>query len=255
LAGFPEESETKLLRCYPVKKCAIVHICEGLALFLINTKNMQPRIAIVEDDALTRLTLASALRSQGMTVVIETASGSQAVKEYDLARPHVALLDLHLGNGPTGIDVALALRAKSPNIGIVFLSSFEDPRLLNPSLPALPFRSVYLTKNQISDIGVLKDALAQSVSKAPIGPGKNRTTETLLGNLSDVQLETLRLMAQGLSNAEIARRRSVTEKAVELSIARLSKSLGIHKDSTRNQRVHIANVYFRAIGQIKSDSD
>lgn len=216
---------------------------------------MQPRVAIVEDDALTRLTLASALRSQGMTVVIETASGSQAVKEYDLARPHVALLDLHLGAGPTGIDVALALRAKSPTIGIVFLSSFEDPRLLNSNLPPLPFRSVYLNKTQISEIGVLKEALAQSVSKVPIAPGKRKLADTPLGSLSDVQLETLRLMSQGLSNSEIARRRSVTEKAVELSIARLSKSLGIQKDTTRNQRVHIANVYFRAIGQIKYDQE
>jgi DNA-binding NarL/FixJ family response regulator len=96
---------------------------------------------------------------------------------------------------------------------------------------------------------VLKDALAQSLSKLPIRGALPK--DTLLGGLSNIQLETLRLMSQGLSNAEIAKRRSVTEKAVELAIARLAKSLGIQKDSSRNQRVHIANVYFRAIGQNK----
>lgn len=244
---------TDLYEVLPPQETMILLIFDGVAPHLTNTYYMQPRVAIVEDDALTRLTLASALRANGMTVVIETASGSQAVKEYDLARPHVALLDLHLGTGPTGIDVAIALRAKSPTIGIVFLSSFEDPRLLNANLPSLPLRSVYLTKSQISDIAVLKDALAQSVSKQPTRGTVQK--ETVLGNLSDIQLETLRLMSQGLSNAEIAKRRSVTEKAVELAIARLAKSLGIQQDSSRNQRVHIANVYFRAIGQIKNDRE
>ena len=244
---------TDFFEVLPPQERLILLIFDGVAPHLFNTYYMQPRVAIVEDDALTRLTLASALRANGMTVVIETSSGSQAVKEYDMARPHVALLDLHLGTGPTGIDVAVALRAKSPTIGIVFLSSFEDPRLLNANLPPLPLRSVYLTKNQISDIGVLKDAIAQSVSKLPIRSAVPK--DTLLGGLSNIQLETLRLMSQGLSNAEIAKRRSVTEKAVELAIARLAKTLGIQKDSTRNQRVHIANVYFRAIGQTKNDRE
>jgi DNA-binding NarL/FixJ family response regulator len=216
---------------------------------------MQMRVALVEDDAFTRLTLASSLRAQGIQVVIDTGSASEALHEFDQAKPHVALLDLHLGKGPTGIDLANAFRAKAPNIGIVFLSSFEEPRLLNPNLPPLPFRSVYLNKSQITDIWNILEALKASSVKGEKLPASTKINQSPIASLTDVQLETLRLMAQGLSNAEIAKRRSVTEKSVELAISRLAKFLGVEKDSTINQRVHMANVYFRALGQMKNVAD
>lgn len=213
------------------------------------------RVALVEDDAFTRLTLASSLRAQGLQVVIDTGSASQALLEFEQAKPHVALLDLHLGKGPTGIDVASAFRAQAPNIGLVFLSSFEDPRLLNSGLPPLPYRSVYLNKNDISDIWNILEAIKISVDKTARVPTSVKTTSSPIAALTDVQLDTLRLMSQGLTNAEIAKRRTVTEKSVELAISRLAKTLGVEKDSTINQRVHMANVYFRALGQIKNVSD
>lgn len=216
---------------------------------------MQMRVALVEDDAFTRLTVASSLRAQGLQVVIDTGSASEALQEFDQAKPHVALLDLHLGKGPTGIDLANAFRSKSPQIGIVFLTSFEDPRLLNPSLPPLPFRSVYLHKNNISDIWNILEALKIATDKTERISSAIKPSSSPIAALTDVQLETLRLMSQGLSNAEIAKRRSVTEKSVELAISRLAKTLGVEKDSTINQRVHMANVYFRALGQMKNVSE
>jgi DNA-binding NarL/FixJ family response regulator len=119
-------------------------------------------------------------------------------------------------------------------------------------LPPLPFRSVYLHKNNISDIWNILEALKVSIDKTERIPSGVRTTSSPIAALTDVQLETLRLMAQGLSNAEIAKRRSVTEKSVELAISRLAKTLGVEKDATINQRVHMANVYFRALGQMKN---
>jgi DNA-binding NarL/FixJ family response regulator len=216
---------------------------------------MQMRLALVEDDSFTRLTLATSLRSQGIQIVIDTDSASDALREFDEAKPHVALLDLHLGKGPTGIDLALEFRSKNPNIGIVFLTSFEDPRLLNPNLPLLPYRSIYLHKNEIADIWKILDALRSSVDKSKILSMPSKKGKSPVSQLSDVQLETLRLMSQGLSNAEIAKRRSVTEKSIELAISRLAKILGVEKDSTINQRVHMANVYFRALGQMKNVSE
>lgn len=215
---------------------------------------MQMRVALVEDDAFTRLTVASSLRAQGIQVVIDTGSASEALQEFAQAKPHVALLDLHLGKGPTGIDLATAFRSQSPNIGLVFMSSFEDPRLLNPNLPPLPFRSVYLHKEKISDIWNLLKALKVSVDKSDRMPANFKSISSPIAALTDVQLDTLRLMSQGLSNAEIAKRRSVTEKSIELAISRLAKTLGVEKDSSINQRVHMANVYFRALGQLKNDS-
>lgn len=216
---------------------------------------MQMRVALVEDDAFTRLMLASSLRAQGIQVVIDTGSASEALNEFDQAKPHVALLDLHLGKGPTGIDLAYEFRVKSPNIGVVFLSSFEDRRLLNPNLPPLPSRSVYLHKNEISDIWKILEAVKASIDKTANLHLASKTSLSPIAALSDVQLETLKLMSQGLSNNEIAKRRSVTEKSVEVAISRLAKILGIEKDATINQRVHMANVYFRALGQMKNVAD
>jgi DNA-binding NarL/FixJ family response regulator len=213
---------------------------------------MQMRVALVEDDAFTRLTLASSLRAQGIQIVIETGSASEALQEFSSARPHVALLDLHLGKGPTGIDLATAFRAQSPDIGIVFLSSFEDPRMLQPNLPPIPNRSIYLHKNDVSDIWNILESLKISIDKTLRHVPKSQSPKSSIAVLSDVQLETLRLMSQGLTNSEIAKRRSVTEKSVEVAIARLAKGLGIEKNSSINQRVHMANVYFRSLGQLKN---
>ncbi len=74
-------------------------------------------------------------------------------------------------------------------------------------------------------------------------------------SLSDTQLSILKLVARGHSNAEIARRRGVTEKAIEGTITRLASKLGLAKDSASNQRVHIARVYFRALGLNLGDDD
>lgn len=210
----------------------------------------------MEDDDFTRLMIVTALRSQGIDVVLETAEASTALEQAKSADIDVALLDLQLGKGPTGIDLAVALRRDAPKLGILFLTSYEDPRLLNPNLPELPFGSVYLNKKSISEIETLLEAI--NLAKQPRAVVAKRVSKTKTGpiaSLTDTQLETLRLMAQGLSNAEIAKRRYVTEKSVETSIARLAKTMGLVQDPTKNQRVHMAKVYFRALGSNPGEDD
>lgn len=208
------------------------------------------RALLVEDDDFTRLMIATGLSSQGLEIVLSTSSASVALSQISSLKPDLAILDLHLGNGPTGIDLAVALRREHPKVGILMLTSFEDPRLLNPNLPKLPFGSVYLTKKSVGQIEVLNQAIAKAIdhkqwsgSSAPIPQPISSVAK-----LTDTQVETLRLMAQGYSNAEIAKRRFVTEKSVETSIARLAKTMGLVQDPTMNQRVHMAKVYFRALG-------
>ena len=204
------------------------------------------KVLLVEDDAFTRLMLFTALKTQGFESVFEAASASEAAILIESHIIDVAILDLHLGIGPTGIDVAQTIRRKNPSAGIVFLTSFDDPRLLSPHLPSLPGNSQYLTKNQISDIAILISAMRAATSgvKKQVGSKSNNP----LAKLSDTQLDTLQLVSEGLSNAEIARRRFVTERAVEVSLSRIAKILGLSPDASKNQRVHMAKVYFRARG-------
>jgi two-component system, NarL family, nitrate/nitrite response regulator NarL len=218
---------------------------------------MNPRAILVEDDDFTRLMIATAIRAQGIDVVLDTAEPSLAVEKAQALKPDLAILDLHLGKGPTGIDLAVALRRELPKIGILMLTSYEDPRLLNPNLPKLPFGGVYLTKKSVGEITVLNDAIATALDHKKWSGAKRPLPQPVssVAKLTDTQLETLRLMAQGLSNAEIAKRRFVTEKSVETSIARLAKTMGLTQDPGKNQRVHMAKVYFRALGVAAGEED
>jgi len=221
--------------------------------------------AVVEDDAFTRTMLVATLRSQGVEVVIETGGSAEALDLARTRRPRVALLDLHLGAGPTGIELAHALRELDGRIAIVVLTSFDDPRLLSTRLPELPRGTRYVTKREIGSVEVLVRALKDAVDATELQDGERfRERQRPAGDgsipgvrrvvdLTDSQLETLRLLAEGLSNATIAARRHVTERSVETTIGRIARSLGLAPDATRNQRVHMARAYLRATGAQRSD--
>ena len=204
---------------------------------------MSYRLGLLEDEDLTRLTLSTALQALGHQVVLQDSDVGRFLAKSSTASLDAVLLDLHLGSGPTGFDVALELRRQNHTVGIVFLTSFQDPRLLNPKLGDLPEGSVYLVKGEIKEIAVLDGAVASAIAKLERLPSPG-----MVQLLSDTQIETLRLVAKGLSNGEIAKQRFITEKSVEITISRIAKALGITNEPTKNQRVHIAKVYFRSRG-------
>ena len=86
-------------------------------------------VLLVEDDNLVRSALAAGLTHHGFDV---TAVGDAraAMNSFATTPPEVAVLDLHLGAGPTGLDLAVGMRERSPDLGLVLLTSFSDPHLL-----------------------------------------------------------------------------------------------------------------------------
>jgi DNA-binding NarL/FixJ family response regulator len=216
----------------------------------LDTGVVSIRAVIVEDDDFTRLMIVNSLESQGVQVLASCSDAVDALAQVNHLRPELIVVDLHLGTGPTGLDIAIEVRRSAPKTGVVFLTSYEDPRILNPNLPELPFGSVYLNKRNVNDINVLTEAINVALDHRSWKAPKRESSKSpnSIASLSNSQLETLRLMAQGLSNSEIAKRRFVTEKSVETSISRLAKAMGLKSDPSVNQRVHLANVYFRALG-------
>lgn len=214
-------------------------------------------VGIVEDEAFARTALTTTVRACGFHVLFDTDTVTQALTLFSLRRPAVGIIDIHLGQGPSGVDLALRLRHVLPSLGLVFLTSFDEPRLLGSSLPPLPPGSVYLAKSGVSTTRILTDGIRSAARWREVSntsPGtSNGPPSTLLTHLTPAQLETLRLVAAGLSNAEIARRRSVREKAVETTITRIAKRLGLEPDAARNQRVHLARVYLRSLGAKDAD--
>lgn len=208
------------------------------------------RVMVVEDDDFTRATVVSALQIQGVDVVCETGSVGPAMKLADELRPDAVVLDLDLGAGPTGMDLAIGLRRRYPKIGLVLLTTFEDPRLLHPKIPSPPTGTEYLVKKNVGEIELLYKAIQKAISNVSkaMTPATEKTVSPKLAKVTDSQLETMRLIAQGLSNTEIAKTRKVSEKSIEQTISRLVANLDLPKGAENNQRVQISKLYFRLTG-------
>ena len=113
-------------------------------------------VLLVEDDVFTRSTLAAALVGANFEVkaqVGKAADAIQAVRKFSI---DVAIIDLDLGIGANGIDIAIALRDSNPRIGIIILTSYTDPRVVNPNSPELPKGSKFLTKSLLTDFEAKK---------------------------------------------------------------------------------------------------
>lgn len=213
--------------------------------------NGELAILVIEDDAFTRTSISGALTNAGLKVVAAAGDARSAIYAFTKHDPHVIVADLDLGIGPTGIDLARSFRLRNPKLGIVMLTTYTDPRLLRNDISEMPPGCEYLIKNQISSIETVKTAVTNSFtnanSMALVTVGKE--LPDWIHDLTQVQIETLRMVAQGLSNAEIAIQRFVSEKAIEQTISKIAKTFGIPKATNQNQRVHIARIYFRLAGQ------
>lgn len=203
------------------------------------------KVLLVEDDTFTRTTVAATLAHLGFTVV-DAVSGAEAAMSVVKSR-HIDVLvtDLDLGPGPSGVDIAFGMRALYEGTGIVILTSFSDPRLLSSSIKSAPDFSTYVVKQSLSNIEILKEAVIGSVALG------TKTQGGLLVDLTDAQIETLRLLSYGLSNSEIARVRVVTEKSVEQTVSRTAKRLGIESSSALNQRVALSRAFFQLTGAMR----
>lgn len=200
------------------------------------------RVLVVEDDDFTRVTLKAAIERYGLDVVAVASDAKTAVTRAVDAGAQVGVFDLDLGPGPTGLDVAHGIRRLIPDFGVVLLTSYEDPRLLSASLASLPAGSAYVVKQSLEDLGFLIEAIKGSRA------GKFDDAQVPRVDLTDAQVETLRLLACGLTNAEIAKVRVVEVKSVEQTISRTAKRLGLDGDEALNQRVALARAYYRLAG-------
>jgi len=209
------------------------------------------RVIVVDDHAFTRATVASSLRGHGIDVVTECGTALEAIQGAANHNPDVMVIDLNLGSGPSGLDLATRLRKTNPALGIVILTSYSDPRLMATDLPELPTGALYLVKQDIVDTATLANAVTQAIE----GVRANRSTTTRSNanyatrlELTDGQIDVLRLMSEGHSNAEIARRRGVKEKAIEQTISRIAKRLELPAGTEVNQRAQLVRTYFELTG-------
>ncbi len=207
------------------------------------------RLIMVEDDPFTRATLGDALAMHGFDIRARVGTAYEAIEAQRIHDPQVALLDLDLGIGASGIDVAIALRKQNPKIGIVFLTTYKDPRLLNSNLPSLPEGAIFLNKLQMNSTAKIAYQISLAIVKPLVKRALPWVRRGPLSSMSAMQIEILKDIAAGLSTSEIARKRGVSEQAIDKSINRISRNLGIPKSTDSNLRVQIVRAYFENKGQ------
>lgn len=206
------------------------------------------RILLVEDHDFTRATVAAALRVENCFVVASVGSARDAMLAAGEHEIDCAVIDMHLGSGPSGIDLAHGLRKLYSGLGIVLLTSFTDPRLLAPDQRSLPPGAVYVVKDDVHSTVELRHQIDVALGTAPRPVSRGMAAVSL----TDMQAELLRLVAEGLTNAEIARRRVVSERAVETALARVATRLGIESSDGRNVRVLLVKAYVALTGEAGS---
>lgn len=212
------------------------------------------RVLVVEDDPFLRSLIADTLTGAGFEVkTADNASKAKAiVTSFD---PDVAVLDIELGNGPTGIDLAEIIVRQSSHTAIVFLTHLPDPRFVGVNPSSIPTKAAYIRKETITAQGALVEIIEAALRD---GAGKNKKLRTdldpnrPLGNLSRSQIAVLRSIAQGLSNSEIAAQRGSTVRAVEHLIRRTFAAVGLDNDQSVNARTAAARAYVEAAGLPKS---
>lgn len=215
----------------------------------IEVKNAFKRsVLVVEDDSFLRDLLAIALERNGF--VVETAASAADAKRVFSRGDHDAvMLDVSLGPGLNGFDLAQILRSQSPNVAVVFLTDLPDSRFAGKEPGELLPGIVYLRKSSLNDTQSLVVALDSALRGTDIDEYRqDQKPDRPLGKLTRKQLAVLGLAARGLTNAQIAAERGVSIKAVEDTIARASQTLAIGSLEGVNVRVTAVRRYLEATG-------
>jgi len=213
----------------------------------------QRRILIVEDDRFVASLLAGALSNEGLATAV-AHNATAAKHELDLFDPDLVLVDLDLGAGPTGLDFVMMVARARPDVAAILLSKHPDEVSAGIRVGSLPEHVAYLRKTLVHDTSGLVEAIDDVLRGSPTRWRQDRAAKGVLDELTQAQRATLHLLAEGLSNAEIARRRRVSVSNVEQRVGEVFKALHLSGNPAVVPRVEAARQYIAAAGLTPSSS-
>jgi DNA-binding NarL/FixJ family response regulator len=183
------------------------------------------RVLIVDDHPVVRLGMRTMLESEGdISVVAMAATGKEAINEAEVSQPDVVLIDLRMPE-MSGVEAIRQLRRNHPDIRILVLTNYEEDEYIRRAFQAGAMG--YLLKNTPQkEIVEAIHAVRQGKRYIPV-----HIAQRLLGTLgreelSERELEVLKLAAKGLSNKEIAQRLSISDKTARNHVAKCLAKLG-----------------------------
>ena len=213
------------------------------------------RVAIADDSALFRSGLAALLHASEIEVVIEAADGPGLLDQVNRELPDVAILDIRMPPTYTdeGLTTAEQLKENHPGVGVLLLSAYTEPSLAARLVEIDSGGIGYLLKDRVTDVGSLIDALQRlAVGETVIDSGivrrlvSRRRREDPLKSLTRREQVILALMAEGRSNAAIARDQGIAPRTVEAPIAEIFRKLNIQPGPDDNRRVKAVLAWLRA---------
>jgi DNA-binding NarL/FixJ family response regulator len=203
------------------------------------------RVIVADDDVLLREGVASLLERSGIEVVGQAGDAEQLMTLVRELRPELVLVDIRMPPTHTieGLHAARAIREELPDIGILVLSAHVEVEHVMELL-GTGERIGYLLKSRVTDV----DAFAETIER--IAGGGSVVDPALVGELviarhrddplSDLtprEREVLGLMAEGRSNAGIARALWVTEGTVEKHVHSILAKLPLAESEDDHRRV------------------
>lgn len=208
---------------------------------------LQRRLLVVEDEALMSSLLVDVVSAAGFSArsAEDVVTARDLVESFD---PDVALIDINLGPGPSGLDLAHVLHVTNPGIALLILTKHPDPRTAGIQASDVPPGCGFLRKDLVDDSTYLLAAIESVLRDQPESVRHDLYPHRPLARLTASQVEVLRMVAQGLTNTAIAQHRRVSERAVEKMLQAIFTTLGISPTDPVNPRVEAVRMYIEAAG-------
>jgi serine/threonine-protein kinase PknK len=207
---------------------------------------MPLRLVLADDAALIRQALAELLQRAGVQVVAQAGNAPSLLRAVEDHQPDIAIVDIRMPPTQTteGIRAALQIRERFPAVGILLLSTHTEINDAVELFSATASSVGYLLKDSVSDLDELTGALTRiSEGGTVLDPklvvellGRARRADPL-DVLTPREREVVGLMAEGQSNAGIAKALWITHGAVEKHIKHIFSKLGIPATLDAHRRV------------------
>jgi DNA-binding NarL/FixJ family response regulator len=213
-------------------------------------------VVVADDSTLFRSGLVGLLRTAGVDVLAEAPDAGALERAVAACRPAVAIVDVRMPPTHTdeGIEAAIRLRAKFPEVGVLVLSTYAESEWVARLLEAGADRLGYLLKDRVDNVEALVAAIRRVASGgtavdpevvARLLAARSRPNGPV-ARLTPRERDVLGLMAEGLSNVGIGRRMHLAPKTVEAHVAHIFTTLGLQTDDDSNRRVRAVVTLLRS---------
>ncbi|PBC78201.1 LuxR family two component transcriptional regulator [Streptomyces sp. TLI_235] len=218
------------------------------------------RVVIAEDSVLLREGLTRLLIDRGLEVVAGVGDGEALLKTvHELAEagelPDVVVADVRMPPSHTdeGVRACVALRGRYPGLGVLVFSQFVEERYAGELLAGSTRGVGYLLKDRVADVREFVDAVVRVAGGGTaLDPevvqqllSRSRRGDVLAG-LTPREREVLGLMAEGRTNAAIARQLVVSDGAVEKHVSNIFLKLGLGQSPEDHRRVLAVLTYLNS---------